>query len=65
MYILFVILFCLLFVLHVSSCYYLDATIFVNLQDLKEEDLEQQLAGNPGKCSLTMLILYSFSLYFR
>jgi hypothetical protein len=38
---------------------------FGNLQDPQEEDLEQQLAGNQGKCSLTMLILYSFSLYFR
>jgi hypothetical protein len=38
---------------------------FKNLQDLQEEDFEQQLAGNQGKCSLTMLILYSFSFYFR
>jgi hypothetical protein len=45
--------------------YYLDVAIFDNLKDLKEEDFEQQLAGNPGKSSLTMLILYSFSLYFR
>jgi hypothetical protein len=27
-------------------------------------NFEQQLAGNQGKCSLTMLILCSFSLYF-
>jgi hypothetical protein len=39
--------------------YYLDTMNFRNLQDLQEEDFEQQLAGNQGKCSLTMLILYS------
>jgi hypothetical protein len=42
-----------------SRRYYLDAVNFENLQDLQEEDFEQQLAGNQGKCSLTMLILYS------
>jgi hypothetical protein len=42
--------------------YYLDAANFGNLQELEEEDLEQQLAGNQGKCSLTVLIIYSFSL---
>jgi hypothetical protein len=42
--------------------YYLDATNFGNLQDLQEEDFEQQQAGNQEKCSLTMLILYAFSL---
>jgi hypothetical protein len=31
---------------------------FGNLQDIEEEDFEQQLVRNPGKCSLTMLILY-------
>jgi hypothetical protein len=31
--------------------YYLDATNFGNLQDRQEEDFEQQLAGNQGKCS--------------
>jgi hypothetical protein len=36
--------------------------IFDNLQDLEEEDFEQELARNPGKCSLTILILYAFSL---
>jgi hypothetical protein len=54
-----------IFVLLVSGRYYLDVVNFGNLQDLQEEDFEQQLAGNEGKCSLTMLILYSFSLYFR
>jgi hypothetical protein len=53
-------LFYLLFVLLVSGRrYYLDAVNFENLQDLQEEDFEQQIAGNQGKCSLTMLILYS------
>jgi hypothetical protein len=42
--------------------YYLDAVNLGNLQDLQEEDFEQQLAGNQGKYSLTILILYTFSL---
>jgi hypothetical protein len=46
----FSVLFYLLFVLLVSGRYYLDTAIFDNLQDLKEEDFEQQLASNPGKC---------------
>jgi hypothetical protein len=49
-YVLFGILFYLLFVLLVSGRYYLDAVIFRNLQDLEEEDLEQQQAGEQGKC---------------
>jgi hypothetical protein len=57
-------MFYLFFVLLVSGHYYLEAVNFENLQHLQEEDFEQQLAGNQGKCSLTMLILYSFSLYF-
>jgi hypothetical protein len=48
------------FVLLVSDRYCLDVAIFGNLQEL-EEDFEQQLAENLGKCSLTMLIIYSFS----
>jgi hypothetical protein len=56
------ILFYLFFVLLVSYRYYLDVVNFENLQDLQEEDFEQQLAGNQGKCSLTILILYAFSL---
>jgi hypothetical protein len=40
----------LLFVLLLSSLYYLIAAIYENLQDLEEQDFEQQLAGNPGKC---------------
>jgi hypothetical protein len=44
------VLFHLFFVLLVSVRYYLDAVNFGNLQDLEEEDFEQQLAGNPGKC---------------
>jgi hypothetical protein len=64
--VLFGVLFYLFFVLLVSGRrYYLDVVNFGNLQDLQEEDFEQQLAGNQGKCSLTMLILYIFSLYFR
>jgi hypothetical protein len=43
----------------VSGRYYLDAVNFGNHQDLQEEDFEQQQAGNQGKYSLTMLILYS------
>jgi hypothetical protein len=61
-YILFGVLFYLFFVLLVSGHYYLDPANFGNLQDLQEEDLEQQLAGNQGKCSLTILIIYAFSL---
>jgi hypothetical protein len=34
-----------------------------NLQELEDQDFEQ-LAGDPGKSSLTMLDLYSFSLQF-
>jgi hypothetical protein len=56
------VLFYLLLVLLVSSRYYLDAAIYKNLQDLEEQDIEQQQAGKQGKCFLTMLILYSFSL---
>jgi hypothetical protein len=33
-----------------SDRYCLDAVIFDNLQDLKEEDFEQQFARNLGKC---------------
>jgi hypothetical protein len=58
-------MFYLFFVLLISGRYYLDALNFGNLQDLEEEHFEQQLVGNQGKCSLTMLILCSFSLYFR
>jgi hypothetical protein len=39
----------------------LDIVDFNNLQDLKPEDFEQQ-AGEQGKCFLTMLNLYSYSL---
>jgi hypothetical protein len=49
----------------IFGCYYFDVENFGNLQDLQEEDFEQQLARNHGKCSLTMLIPYSFYLYFR
>jgi hypothetical protein len=59
-YVLFGVLFYLFFVLVVSGRrYYLDAVNFRNLQDLQEEDFEQQLVGNQGKCSLTILIIYS------
>jgi hypothetical protein len=46
----------------VSDHYYLDAANFGHLQDLQEEDFDQQQAEEQGKCSLTMLILYAFSL---
>jgi hypothetical protein len=46
-------------VLLVFSLYYLDAAIYDNLQDLKEEDFEWKLARNPSKCSLTILIVYA------
>jgi hypothetical protein len=42
----------------------LDAADFENLHELEDQDVEQQLAKNPGKCSWTMLIIYAFSLYF-
>jgi hypothetical protein len=42
--------------------HYLGVAIYDNLQYLEEEDFEQQLAGNPDKCYLTMLNLYAFSL---
>jgi hypothetical protein len=48
----------------VSGRYQFDVANFGNLQDLEKEEFEQQLAGNQGKYSLTMLILYYFSLYF-
>jgi hypothetical protein len=53
------------YVLLVSSRYYLDDVIYSYLKDLEEQDFEQQLAGNLGKFSLTILILYSLSLYLR
>jgi hypothetical protein len=61
-YVLFGVLFYLFFVLLVFSRYYLDAVNLGNPQDLQEEDFEQQQAGDQGMCSLTMLILYAFSL---
>jgi hypothetical protein len=42
------ILFYLLLVLLVFGCYYLDATIYSNLQDLEEQDPEQEV-GEQGK----------------
>jgi hypothetical protein len=58
-------LFYLFFVLLISDHrYYLDAVNFENLQDPQEEDFEQQLAGNQGKCSLTMLSFHQ-PLLFR
>jgi hypothetical protein len=41
---------------------YLEAVNFRNLQDPLEENIEQLLVGNQRQCSLTMLILYVFSL---
>jgi hypothetical protein len=43
-------LFCLLFVFLIFGRYYLDVAMFDNIQDLKEEDFEQQLVRNLGKC---------------
>jgi hypothetical protein len=34
----------------VSGHYYLDDANFGNLQDLEEDDFEQQVARNLGKC---------------
>jgi hypothetical protein len=48
----------------VSDRYCLDAVSFGNLEDLEEEDSEKQLVENQGKCSLIILIIYYFSLYF-
>jgi hypothetical protein len=58
------VVFYILLVLLVSDRYCLGVAIFYNLQDLEEQDFEKQ-QGARGKFSLTMLILYSFSLYFR
>jgi hypothetical protein len=55
-------LFYLFFILLISGRYYLDAANFGNLQDRQEEDFEQQQARGQGKRSLTILILYAFSL---
>jgi hypothetical protein len=55
------VLFYLLLVLLNFGRYCLDVVIYNNLQDLEEQDSEQQ-AGEQGRCSLTMLNLYSFSL---
>jgi hypothetical protein len=52
MWVLFDVLFYLFFVLLISG----------NLQDLQEEDIEQQQEGEQGWCSLTMLMLYAFSV---
>jgi hypothetical protein len=59
---LFGLLFYLLFGVLVSNRYYLDAVNFGNLQDLEEQDFEQKQVEEQGKCSLTMLIICSFSL---
>jgi hypothetical protein len=58
----FSLLFYLLLVSLVSGHYYLGVAIYENLQDLEEQDFEQRQAGEQGKCSLTMLILYIFFL---
>jgi hypothetical protein len=50
MFVLFGVLFYLFFVLLISGRYYLDVVINDNLQDLEEQDFEQQLARNLGKC---------------
>jgi hypothetical protein len=57
-------LYCFIYSLYllVSDRYYVDVANFRNLQDPQEEDFEQLLVGNQGKCSLTMLILYALSL---
>jgi hypothetical protein len=50
-----------LLVLLVFGCYRLDVVDFNNFQDLESKDFEQQVREE-GKCSLTMLNLFSFSL---
>jgi hypothetical protein len=59
---LFGVLFYLLLALLVFDRYRLDDAIYGNLQDFEDEDFEQHQPGNPGKCSLTILILCAFSL---
>jgi hypothetical protein len=54
----------LFYLLFFVGHYCLGVVISNNLQDLEEQDFEQQ-QGERDKCSLTMLVLYSFSLYFR
>jgi hypothetical protein len=44
------VLFYFLLVLLVSGRYGLDISLFEKIQDLEEQDFEQQLARNPGKC---------------
>jgi hypothetical protein len=44
------VLFYLLYALLVFDRYYLDVAIFDNLKGLEEEDFEQQLERNSGKC---------------
>jgi hypothetical protein len=56
------VLFYLFLVLLISGRYCLEIVSYEALQDLEEQDFEQQQAGDQGKCSLTMLILYAFSL---
>jgi hypothetical protein len=48
--------------LFVFGHYCLDAMIYGNPQDLEEHDFGLPQAGKQGMCSLTMLILYTFSL---
>jgi hypothetical protein len=55
------VLFYLLYILFVFNRYCLDAAIYDNLQDLEEQDFVQH-QGERGKCSFTILNLYSFSL---
>jgi hypothetical protein len=56
------VLFDLFFVLLISGHYYLDTANFGNLQDLQEEYFEQLQAGEKSNCSLTIFIIYAFSL---
>jgi hypothetical protein len=51
----------LLLVLLISDQICLDAAIYGNLQVLEEQNFDQQQRAR-GKCSLTKLILYCFSL---
>jgi hypothetical protein len=51
--------------LFVIACFLslsLDAKDFGNLKELDFQNIEQQTAGEQGKCPLTILFQYAFSL---
>jgi hypothetical protein len=63
-YVLFGVLFIYLFVVACFWSLSLGANDFANLQELDFQDFEQQLAGEQGKCPLTILFQYAFSLWY-